>query len=257
MTKKYELTHETMKFYADSDDVYTLYRIRALKDFSDVKKGDLGGWVESEINLSQKGDCWIYDNATVFKNAHISDNASVHDEASVRSGSIIQDNTRILNQAIVLGRYAHVEGNSIIKDNVIIQNAMLSNCNISDEVKILGTAMLTNVHASDNAVIRPLSVLVLYNFHIGKDAYIQTNLDVLSIYMTIDRYPDHYYFYKKRNDGINVICCSYHGKISDFKKEIKDRYFGRIPPNIASMLNMVREYFCLNRLENNSKERHD
>lgn len=179
-------------------------------------------------------------------------------EASVRSGSIIQDNTRILNQAIVLGRYAHVAGNSIIKDNVMIQNAMLSNCNISDEVKILGTnAMLTNVHASDNAIIRPMSVLILYNFHIGKDAYIQTNLDVLSIYMAIDRYPDHYYFYKKRNGGINVICCLYQGKISDFKKEIKDRYFGRIPPNIASMLNMVREYFCLNRLENNSIERND
>ena len=75
--------------------------------------------------------------------------------------------------------------------------------------------------------------------------------------MTIDRYPVHYYFYKKRNDGINVICCSYQGKISDFKKEIKYRYFGRIPQNIESMLNMVREYFCLNRLENNSKERHD
>lgn len=53
----------------------------------------------------------------------------------------------------------------------MIQNAMLSNCNISDEVKILGTnAMLTNVHASDNAIIRPMSVLILYNFHIGKDA---------------------------------------------------------------------------------------
>ena len=29
----------------------------------DVHQGDLGGFVESERNLSQEGSCWIYDNA--------------------------------------------------------------------------------------------------------------------------------------------------------------------------------------------------
>ena len=47
---KYELTNETKQV----DDV-TLYRIRALKDFADVKTGDLGGWVQSTANLSQEG----------------------------------------------------------------------------------------------------------------------------------------------------------------------------------------------------------
>lgn len=37
-----------------------LYHIRALKDFSDVKKGDLGGYVEGYHNLTQEGDAWIY-----------------------------------------------------------------------------------------------------------------------------------------------------------------------------------------------------
>ncbi|WP_375610885.1 MULTISPECIES: hypothetical protein [unclassified Bartonella] len=36
--KKYKLTDETIKI-----DGITLYRIRALKDFDDVKEGDLGG----------------------------------------------------------------------------------------------------------------------------------------------------------------------------------------------------------------------
>ena len=44
-----------------------LYRIEALKDFGDVKKGDLGGWAESEKNLSQHGNAWVSDNALVFK----------------------------------------------------------------------------------------------------------------------------------------------------------------------------------------------
>ena len=46
MEKKYELTDKT-KVY----DGCTLHRIRALKDFGDVKAGDLGGWIESEKNL--------------------------------------------------------------------------------------------------------------------------------------------------------------------------------------------------------------
>ena len=34
-----------------------MYQIRALKTFANVKAGDLGGYVESEHNLSQEGDC--------------------------------------------------------------------------------------------------------------------------------------------------------------------------------------------------------
>ena len=52
--KKYELTSETIKFNG-----VTLHRIKALKNFSDVKAGDLGGWIEKEDNLSQIGDAWI------------------------------------------------------------------------------------------------------------------------------------------------------------------------------------------------------
>ena len=49
--KKYELTEEVNK--------QGLHRIRALKDIPlyGVKKGDLGGFVERENNLSQEGDC--------------------------------------------------------------------------------------------------------------------------------------------------------------------------------------------------------
>ena len=45
-----------------------LRRIRALRDIPryNVKAGDLGGWVESEKNLSQEGDCWVGGNARVY-----------------------------------------------------------------------------------------------------------------------------------------------------------------------------------------------
>ena len=41
MDKKYELTNETINY-----DGRILHRIKAIKDFGNVKKGDLGGWIE-------------------------------------------------------------------------------------------------------------------------------------------------------------------------------------------------------------------
>lgn len=70
---KYEMLHED-KIEIGS---HTLYRIRALKDFGDVKAGDIGGYIEKEENLSQEGTCWIYDNAWVRGNAKVYGNAKI------------------------------------------------------------------------------------------------------------------------------------------------------------------------------------
>ena len=65
--RKYELTKESTNFYDR-----TLYRIKALKDFNDVKEGDLGGFIEKESNLSQTGNAWVYGDAEVSGNAEVS-----------------------------------------------------------------------------------------------------------------------------------------------------------------------------------------
>ena len=74
--KKYELTSETKVING-----VELHRIKALKSFGNIKEGDLGGWIESEKNLSQYGDAWVGDNATVCGNATVSGNASVSGNA--------------------------------------------------------------------------------------------------------------------------------------------------------------------------------
>lgn len=102
-TKKYELVKTEYRTVNNKK----LYRIKALKNFGeDIKKGDLGGYVESEKNLSQKGDCWIFDNATVTDNAIVKDNALVCDWSIVDGKSIISGDTVI-------------DGNSQIKDTTI------------------------------------------------------------------------------------------------------------------------------------------
>ncbi len=57
---KYKLAENPIKFGNK-----TLFQIQALKDFSDVKAGDLGGYIEKELNLSQEDYCWVFGRAKV------------------------------------------------------------------------------------------------------------------------------------------------------------------------------------------------
>ena len=84
--KKYEMIKEG-----------NFYRIKALKDFSDVKKGDLGGLIEKESNLSHNGNCWIYNNARVYGNARVLYNAKVRGYVMINDDVEIYDNVRIFS----------------------------------------------------------------------------------------------------------------------------------------------------------------
>ena len=123
MDKKYELI---------PSDIEGLFRIKALKDFNDVKKGDIGGYVKSENNLSQYDDCWIYDNAIVYDNAVVMDDAQVCDNAIVRDDARVFANAQIYDNAVVVGNArvcdnAEIGGKARIGGNTIIQgNAEVS-----------------------------------------------------------------------------------------------------------------------------------
>lgn len=82
-----------------------LNRIRALCDIegTTVKKGDLGGLVESQDNLSHHGSAWIYDDAQVSGNAKVLDDAQVRDtalvygRASVRDSAVVRGDARVFD----------------------------------------------------------------------------------------------------------------------------------------------------------------
>ena len=76
--KKYDLIREGK-----------LFRIIALKDFGFIKKGELGGLIEKESNLSQKNECWIHENASVTGNAEVSGNAEVTGNALVFGNALV------------------------------------------------------------------------------------------------------------------------------------------------------------------------
>lgn len=57
---------ENLKFETKKEGDFL--RIFALKNFGNVVKGDKGGLVEREGNLSQFGDAWVSGNARVYDN---------------------------------------------------------------------------------------------------------------------------------------------------------------------------------------------
>ena len=117
MDNKYELI---------PSDIEGLFRIKALKDFNNVKKGDIGGYIQSEKNLSQYDDCWIYDDAVVRDNAKVCHNAQIYDEVIVMGNAEVCDNVQIYDNAFVIGNAqvcdnAQVCGKAIVCDNARIR----------------------------------------------------------------------------------------------------------------------------------------
>ena len=76
--KKFELTTESITFLGR-----TLFRIKALISFGNVKAGELGGYIEKEGNLSHEGDAWVYGNAKVYGDAWVCGDAWVYGDARV------------------------------------------------------------------------------------------------------------------------------------------------------------------------------
>ena len=118
MEKKYEITDETHPVYQKCR------RIRALIDIPEigVKAGDLGGFVESEENLSQTGNCWIFDSAIAMDNAWVMDNSQMYgdsqiwDNAKMHGDSQIWDNAKMHGDSQMWGS-SRMSGNSKMRGN--------------------------------------------------------------------------------------------------------------------------------------------
>ena len=83
---KYEFTGEVKNIGGK-----ILHRIRAVRDIPEhnVKAGDLGGWIEAERNLSQKGAAWVADSALVMDSARVTDTALVMGSARVMGEALV------------------------------------------------------------------------------------------------------------------------------------------------------------------------
>ena len=111
MEKKYKLTEETLEI-----DGHVLHRIIALRDFGNVKKGDLGGFIEKESNLAHNGNCWIYNDAVVSDFARVFGEARVCRKARVFGEAMVYGEAKVCGKAMVYGE-AKVCDNAEVEKN--------------------------------------------------------------------------------------------------------------------------------------------
>ena len=124
-------------------EYHKLYRIEALRDFGNVKKGDIGGYVETEDNLSHEGLCWIYDDAKAYDQSRVSGNARIQDRVQVSEHAKVGDNANILDDVQVYG-YAWIYGNTQLCGNVLVydQTQVYGDSCISGNVIIYGKSSI-------------------------------------------------------------------------------------------------------------------
>ena len=141
---KYEiLKDEFIEF-----DGRKLYRIRALKDFHNVKKGKVGGYIASERNLSHEGEAWVYGNACVSGDARISDDAWVYGNARVSGNVRVSDDARVYGDARVSGNAcvsgdARVSGNAQVYGNACVYG----DAQVYGNAQVAGNAQVLNRHS--------------------------------------------------------------------------------------------------------------
>lgn len=133
MNKKYKL----LKNQSIKVGEATLYRIQALRDFGDVKKGDVGGYIQSHRNLYHDGKAWVFDDAKVFGNASVSGDASINHGAKAYGNAKIYGNAIVFGDADVSGRIwisgnAKIFGNAKVNGGVIIGNSPTINFDVDN-----------------------------------------------------------------------------------------------------------------------------
>ncbi len=155
MNEKYEITDIAHKKYP------FLHRIRALRDIGEqVKAGDLGGFVESEGNLSfEAGDeAWIFDDAICAGDGYVDKNSRLYGYAIVCGhGYVSQDSamsahSRVEDDAYIccadLCGHARASGNGMVLASLdsgarpILSEHCAVYGTVQGDIHIMGTAVV-------------------------------------------------------------------------------------------------------------------
>ena len=252
--KKYKFTGETKSYMG-----ITLHRIRALKDFGNVKEGDIGGWIEKEENLSHTGLCWIYDEAIVREDARVTENARAYNiseisgQALIREDAVIRNDVKIYDSTDIYGRAevygqaeiyekakicknskvydcAKIHGNAWICGNskiyefaeVYENSEVYGNSEVRGNSKVYGNSKIYNyAKICDNAEIRG-DTEILNDVVIGKDAVIESSRDYIFIGPVGSKNKVVTVF--KTSEGIRILRGCFYGSIEEFENKVKSKH---------------------------------
>jgi len=138
MNNKYEFTGQTIVSFG-----ITLKQIRRKSD------GLIGGYIESEKNLSFDGDSWV------SGKAQVSGNAQVYGNAQVSGNALVFGNAQVYGDALVFGN-ALVYGNALVFGNALVYGDALvfGNAQVYGDAQVSGNALVFgNAQVYGNALV--------------------------------------------------------------------------------------------------------
>ena len=142
--EKYKFTEEKM-----------FHNGRVLKRIIRIEDNLVGGWIESEKNLSQSGKCFVYGDAKVYGNAEVYDNAEVCGDVMVCGNAIIYGNAEVYGNAIIYDN-AIIYGNAEVYDNAEVYGdaKVYGNAEVYGDAKVYGDVMVCGEDEIENGYIQ-------------------------------------------------------------------------------------------------------
>lgn len=239
MDKKYEILKDDYRLIGDTK----IYRIRLLVDgvVPLARKGDLGGFVQSEDNLDQEGTCWLYNNAIAMECARVCENAKLYDYsiifeyARAKGNAIMKNYSRVFgystitgecsieDYSIVKGEYSIVKGDTMMFDHsVIALHADVDSCRLYGTSRIDGESEVRNCILRENAIISSRADTI-EDAEFGIDAFIKSKDDYITMKnLGMENSPCS--FYNTMRSDIKVITGFFNGDINRFREAVKTEY---------------------------------
>ena len=146
--QKYKFTGETKEVYGR-----TLHQIVCVTAFASVAAGEVGGYIEKEVNLSQDGNAWVSGNAKVSGDAKVFGDAEVFGNAKVSGNAKVCGNAKVFGDANVSGD-AKVFGNAKVFGDAWV----FGDAEVCGDAEVFGNAILrrgSTETATDYIVIGP------------------------------------------------------------------------------------------------------
>lgn len=224
MDKKYVLTDETITV----DDGTVLHRIKAVRSFGLIYAGELGGFVESEDNLSHDGNCWIFGDAMVYGYASVSESAHVYDNATINGHSHIYGNADVMGRALV------TKDSSVCGMARVIQDAQISYSWVGGDARVCGNAIVQNCGVDCDA-------------EIDGNSYITKNSDLL-VFRGFGRAARTTTICPAINGDINVVCGCFAGNLKEFRSIVRKthKYNAKLRKEYLKIADLAKLHFTVN-----------
>lgn len=170
MEAKYQIFGSPTPVQGRNGRIHQLRPIKALVSFlsaqgQEVPAGTVGGYIESEDNLSQTGGAWVdqwaqvYGEAKVYGDAFVGGGSKVYDQAKVGDEVRLLDFTKVYGTSVLAGHttaygFNEIGGKSLVRNCDLFGETKLHNVEVDGNWAQIADSSVKNAIVRDDATIR-------------------------------------------------------------------------------------------------------